>query len=441
MMSDILMVRLNADLQSKSASYYTIAEKTVKNGKKIGVFATLERFFYKLDFLLKYGHLPSEKDVWGGSLPPELQGLKDFLLVTTNKKNGDSYILQRNEKERYRFSWSNNKFFVSKEEFSPVSPAGARTGYNCTGGWHVSMLPQEAKVETLLHMITQSNAWPAEEFKKIFGSSTFNLSTKTGSFLPPSSNNSPPLTLKTGAVNDFIQDYQKRITEIADKTPNYFVSWRGDVSSAFNTCAVDLPRSLSGAFSFSGIKIPHNLLEAIVRRIMPDYGEGEQKKMTVFNTEPFTANEVRDFIAFATDIEDNASLELIGNTLRHPQFPLAFLAVTSQGICAGAANEPVLMHSSCLNDYFADKGCKPPSLIHEYSITPLDKGEGLRCEGIVYQPCRIDNSTGEIGIGVSRSCNSFCMPESFRGQKEHNEVDVNTQLAQLTSTITTAITI
>ncbi|EKK0607407.1 pentapeptide repeat-containing protein, partial [Escherichia coli] len=39
-------------------------------------------------------------------MPPELQGLKDFL---ENGKTGDSYVLQRNDTERYCFRWQNDE--------------------------------------------------------------------------------------------------------------------------------------------------------------------------------------------------------------------------------------------------------------------------------------------------------------------------------------------
>ena len=96
--------------------------------------AALERFFHKLEFLLKEGYLPRMKDVIGARLPAELKGLKDFL-NNSSLKAAEPHYLQRNETERYRFSWNNeSKLIVTREVFH-ASLAGARSGYACAGGW------------------------------------------------------------------------------------------------------------------------------------------------------------------------------------------------------------------------------------------------------------------------------------------------------------------
>ncbi|HHK9516971.1 TPA: hypothetical protein ACQZHI_004549, partial [Escherichia coli] len=90
------------------SSYQTLARKAVEENKNPGVLAALERFFHKLEFLLKYGHVPSTDDVTGTNMPPELQGLKEFL-NNSSRKAGDTYYLQRNETERYCFRWQNDE--------------------------------------------------------------------------------------------------------------------------------------------------------------------------------------------------------------------------------------------------------------------------------------------------------------------------------------------
>ena len=118
---------LSHTIRDTVSGYRTLAEKAVNNGtSQTGVVAALERFFHKLEFLLMYGHLPSGGDVNRERLPSELQGLKAFLGNTSQA--GDSYVLQRNDTERYRFSWqSDKKLTVTTEKFD-VSLAGVRSG-------------------------------------------------------------------------------------------------------------------------------------------------------------------------------------------------------------------------------------------------------------------------------------------------------------------------
>ena len=108
------------DVRSRTACYHTLAEKAVKNDDSpTGVFAALERFFYKLEFLLKYGHLPATDDARrgvAGALPPELQKLQSFLEGERNP--GGTFVLQRNATERFCFSWqSDERLTVTKEEY------------------------------------------------------------------------------------------------------------------------------------------------------------------------------------------------------------------------------------------------------------------------------------------------------------------------------------
>ncbi|HHN8868848.1 TPA: hypothetical protein ACP62B_004830, partial [Escherichia coli] len=105
-MSDISGV-LNIDMQSRINSYRELARKAVRtDDSSKGAVAALERFFHKLEFLLKEGYLPEDKDVNGYRLPAELQGLKDFL---DKRQAGTSYSLQRNKTEGYSFSWQGDQ--------------------------------------------------------------------------------------------------------------------------------------------------------------------------------------------------------------------------------------------------------------------------------------------------------------------------------------------
>ncbi|ELX1913583.1 pentapeptide repeat-containing protein, partial [Escherichia coli] len=122
---------LDTDMRSKVASYRELVGKAVRTDDSPGgIVAALERFFHKLEFLLKEGYLPSTEDIdEGGRLPPELRRLKAFL---GNGKTGDSYVLQRNDTERYCFSWqSSGKLTVAREEFhASTSIAAAHSNSN-----------------------------------------------------------------------------------------------------------------------------------------------------------------------------------------------------------------------------------------------------------------------------------------------------------------------
>ncbi|KAB3082347.1 hypothetical protein F9222_26640, partial [Escherichia coli] len=90
-MSDLSAI--NDYINSSIATYRKDAGKAkLLNSRSNSVLKSLERFFHKLEFLLKYGYLPTNDDARGKSLPKELQGLKDFL----SESNNNYYILQRN---------------------------------------------------------------------------------------------------------------------------------------------------------------------------------------------------------------------------------------------------------------------------------------------------------------------------------------------------------
>ncbi|KAB3085084.1 hypothetical protein F9222_24390 [Escherichia coli] len=121
-MSDLSAI--NNYICSSISTYKTEAGKATSDLSH-GVRASLERFFHKLEFLLKYGYLPARQDVNGERLPKEVQGLKDFL----NKKNNNYYyILQRNPTERYSFSWQGASLNVTRQRYYP-SLVGIRCGF------------------------------------------------------------------------------------------------------------------------------------------------------------------------------------------------------------------------------------------------------------------------------------------------------------------------
>ncbi|KAB3083601.1 hypothetical protein F9222_26095 [Escherichia coli] len=116
---------INDYINSSITTYTTEAGKAkLLNSRSNSVLESLERFFHKLEFLLKYGHLPTNDDASGKSLPKELQGLKDFL----SESNNNYYILQRNPTERYSFSWQGESLNVTRQRYYP-SLAEFRCGF------------------------------------------------------------------------------------------------------------------------------------------------------------------------------------------------------------------------------------------------------------------------------------------------------------------------
>ncbi|WP_261628358.1 hypothetical protein, partial [Escherichia coli] len=138
---------LNIDMQSRINSYRELAGKAVRtDDSSDGAVAALERFFHKLEFLLKEGCLPDLKDVTGERLPAELQGLKAFL-EKQSQKTAEPHYLQRNETERYSFSWMTDSTLAVTREVFYASLAGARSGYACAGGWRAQETTENVEAD------------------------------------------------------------------------------------------------------------------------------------------------------------------------------------------------------------------------------------------------------------------------------------------------------
>ncbi|HHN8868868.1 TPA: hypothetical protein ACP62B_004861, partial [Escherichia coli] len=138
---------------SRVDSYQKLAGKAVRTGDSSdGVAAALERFFHKLEFLLKEGYLPEGKDVNGDRLPAELQGLKDFL-NNPSREIGEAYYLQRNKAEGYRFIWQENlKLTVNRETlYAPVT--AVRSGYTGADTWRTETITQNVKADSVLQAL------------------------------------------------------------------------------------------------------------------------------------------------------------------------------------------------------------------------------------------------------------------------------------------------
>ncbi len=144
---------LNIDMQSRINSYRELAGKAVRtDDSSDGAVAALERFFHKLEFLLKEGCLPRMDDVKGKRLPAELQGLKDFL-DNPSLKTDEPHYLQRNETERYSFSWGDASKLIVTQEVFHASLAGARSGYACAGGWRAQETTENVEADLVLQAL------------------------------------------------------------------------------------------------------------------------------------------------------------------------------------------------------------------------------------------------------------------------------------------------
>ncbi|HDC4249721.1 TPA: hypothetical protein ORR86_004325 [Escherichia coli] len=394
----------------------------------------LERFFHKLEFLLKEGYLPSTEDIYeGGRLPPELRGLKAFL---EKGKTEGSYVLQRNDMERYRFSWqSSEKLTVTVENFH-VSIAAVRSGYNnrSTAGWRAQTTPQECGVSGLLSLLKEvpynKSQWMSYEDFDIHGRGIVYSRTSNQHLIAMNINND-------ASKDDFLKAYKQVVKKVSDRPCSCFIpASHSDNEPIFNTCLVDIRRADKNPLSLGGVEISENMFKEIISRIMPDY---ESKASSVVNTSAFTTEDVERILT-SSDIAPDKK-ETISDILRHPQFPLALLAVVCQGLSAGGVMEPLRTCKENATAILDDNkiNCIADSDLTLYSFSiKSDEKEGLLCENTVYMPYPV----GEDKIGVSKACNKFSVTENLGiGKTEHSASEIKDMLATLNSAISTAITI
>ncbi|KAB3084880.1 hypothetical protein F9222_24770 [Escherichia coli] len=122
-----------------------------------GIPDSLERFFQKLEHLLRHGCLPPGEDPSVEPLPKELQELKGLL---EGYRVGD-YVLQRNETKRYRFSQVPGllgpTLIVTREECS---------GFAVTKGWSV-VTTENVNPGLILDMLRPENMSPSAIFASV----------------------------------------------------------------------------------------------------------------------------------------------------------------------------------------------------------------------------------------------------------------------------------
>ncbi|HHK9516916.1 TPA: pentapeptide repeat-containing protein, partial [Escherichia coli] len=130
-----------------------------------GIPDSLECFFQNLEFVLKGGALSEYKDVNGDGLPAELQGLKAFL-DNPFRKAGEAYYLQRNETERYHFSWQGDLKLTVNRETLYVPETTVRSGYTGVNTWRTETTTQNVEANSVLSIFdrneTVTTALPKE---------------------------------------------------------------------------------------------------------------------------------------------------------------------------------------------------------------------------------------------------------------------------------------
>ncbi|TKU21998.1 hypothetical protein [Citrobacter sp. wls826] len=329
---------LNASVRDRISSYQTLAEKAIKiDGSKTGVFAALERFFFKLDFLLKYGHLPTLEDKEGNNLPPELQKLKAFL---QDAEPGSSCTLQRNETERYSFSWqTGKKLAVTKEVFYP-SLVGARCAYANAGRWRAQTLADDVNVELVqlaLKPVTDSNN--VINGKKDLLGKPIQASTVIGEFscnekidnftaLPDKylifkAPVSPELLCKKiNYAAEQINQKKYNYTLVRKCAPDLM-----DSRPWFDTCIKDITRA--GSISVNGIELKPEMFKKIIHAICGEIPLGASGNITHINTSPLDDGTVNDILS---ELENENIMNGIRPILKSPQFPFAVLAGVSQSL-------------------------------------------------------------------------------------------------------------
>ena len=351
-MSDIIKA-LNTDVQSRIASYHTLAKKAVKNDDSpTGVFAALERFFYKLDFLLQYGRLPVTDDTKeGGTVPPELQKLQSFL---EEKNTRETFVLQRNATERFCFSWQNNgKLTVTKEECH-YAPAGVRAGYASAGEWRAHTIPQNVelglmqqtfKFFTRVPFISSlGSGFYYDEKEKEMEDSTDRIPINERYF---STENKVPLELLSQRIDNTVEQIKGK------KYSKTFFRKEEDIPEGpwFNSCIQDIARTKS--ISINGVELEQETFCKIKRAI---YDNPNSSKVTQVNVSPLNEETISSILS---DLKDKKTRDAVEPVLRSPQLIFAVLSGVSQSL---ALQFNVLTHGRSLFDLHGAKCIKKDGL-------------------------------------------------------------------------------
>ena len=445
-------------LRTNIVSYQMLAQKAVKNDEsnQTGVEAALERFFHKLEFLLKYGSLPTKEDTKGEHLPPELCGLRAFL-STENKKG--SYVLQKDTTTQYRFNYSQWKegwieVIEEKRDISRNTPLYAN--YVDIATWKSSCV-QTCEITELLYVLNKS-AFPQEhQFSNGFQTKTYeSFAEDVDKEITTTQQNillhRPPFpsfkVTNTTSVNELTEAFKNAKRSVEKKSFDYLLSGKIhskqlDATAFFRTCVKDLLRYTTNNYTINGVKIRKETLTQIMEAIVPD----KQACSTIVNTTPL--NKRNSY----SQIEENLKLQYneadaakISAILQKPQFPLALLALVSQAIpmlpAAALVNEAKFATNVLSFTKLRENSTIIPNIFNEFKANArkfdirMDEEGNLRCGVESFYP--YIEPTGEIGLSKAYSC--FSVPQDFVGDASlNNSFSIAYKLDELIPQIETGV--
>ncbi|HHN8868801.1 TPA: pentapeptide repeat-containing protein, partial [Escherichia coli] len=163
-MSDISVANY---INASPTTSQTIAQKATDTTDS-SVPGIQERFFYDLEYLLNNGRLPVREDATGDCLPDELQELKAFLKKQPRKAD-ETYFLERNKAEGYRFIWQgDSKLIVTREVFH-TPPAAIRSGWDGAGEWTVQTITENVPKALILGALSTNSEYELSRlFSEVF---------------------------------------------------------------------------------------------------------------------------------------------------------------------------------------------------------------------------------------------------------------------------------
>ncbi|KAB3088169.1 hypothetical protein F9222_19895 [Escherichia coli] len=439
-MADILLNTLKTNI----VSYQSLAKKAVKNDEsnQTGVVAALERFFHKLEFLLKYGYLPTEEDVKENHLSPELHGLQAFL----TSPNKDSYVLQKDAVTRYCFRHSNKFEIEVTEERQDTSRSLYSNHYNYvdTATWK-TYTTQLCKVTDLTSILNSKSSFPqGSQFSSDCQVISYTDFAENVTSLPVKQPLSYKVTAQT-STSDLLTQFNLAAQTVDKKPFDYLLRGQNNIinpETFFNSAVQDLAHFSTGKLILNGVEIKREILIQIMNTIIPD---GKENSTNV-NTTPLTDSK-RGENAY-TQITDNlysmydkTDAKKIDAILQKPQFPLALLAVVNQMTAMIAQSKGIKLQQSQL---IANAGLFDFKSIHSdteflYKFNKfkknlmhwdirMDEQNNLHCGVTSFNP--YFTIAGEIGISKIYSC--FPVSQDFIGNEDlHDKDTIATKLKEL----------
>ena len=443
-------------LMTNIISYRTLAQKAVKNeNSQTGVAAALERFFHKLEFLLKYGYIPTKEDVKEDHLSPELYGLHAFLTTRTK----DSYVLQKDTVTRYRFNHSQEfegKIEVIEEKCDISRDTPLYANYVGIATWKQSCL-QMCEVTDLFSILNSKPIFLQENrFSKGFQIETYEkFAFDTSTEIETQSENlflrKPPISsfraTNLTKFSELKEAFKSAIQSIENEPFDYLLcgnihSNEFDATKFFYPSIKDLVRYTTSNVTINGVKIHKETLTQIMEAIVPD----KNVNSVIVNTSPLNQGESYPLIENSLKSHYNdTDAAKISSVLQKPQFPLALLALVTQTIPmlpaaamlndvkfqsnVGSFNE--LMRDDRIMEKFGDFKAEE----RKYDIKMDDDGN-LHCGVTSFYPYL--ESTGQVG--ASKAYSYFPVPQDFVGDRSLNDqISIAHKLDKLIPQIITAV--